>query len=135
MNYEYDIFVGGPWEKHAPFPYKSMIKDAFPDKRIFDPEERASQRTGDWFVDNYRGLRDSRTMAALVPYFPLPGVGPEIGIFYYTHAKTIGKPLEELAIIWPEVVKPDYGKKVAEKMGCIVKDPEQAISRLKAVLS
>lgn len=131
---KYDIFLGGPWEKHAPFPYKTMIKEAFPDKNIFDPEEQASQKTGNWFVDNYNALESSLTMVALVPEFPFPGVGPEAGIFYHINSKDPNKPLEELVIIWPEIVKPDHGRKVAERMGYVVENVEDAILKLKAVI-
>lgn len=130
----YDVFLGGPWERHAPFPYKSDIKKAFPDKIIFDPEKRQSQKSGEWFVDNYYAIENSLTMIALVPNFPFPGVGPEVGFFYYRKCNNEPrKPLEELVIIWPSIVKPDYGKKVAEKMGYLVENSEQAIARLKPI--
>lgn len=131
---KYDIFLGGPWEKYAPFPYKTMIKEAFPELNLFDPEERPSQETGDWFVDNYQALHNSKTMLALVPEFAFPGVAPEVGIFYQVNSKDPSKPLDEIVIIWPEIVKPDYGKKVAAKMGYVVENPEEAISRLKPIL-
>lgn len=131
---KHDIFLGGPWEKHAPFPYKTMIKEAFPDKNIFDPEEQASQKIGNWFVDNYNALESSLTLVALVPEFPFPGVGPEVGIFYCSHNKDPNKPLEEIVIIWPEIVKPDHGKKVAERMGYLVENVEECIARLKVII-
>jgi hypothetical protein len=132
---EYDIFLGGPWEKYAPFPYKSMIKAAFPDKNIFDPETRPSQTAGDWFSENYFAIEDSLTMVTLVPSFPFPGVGPEVGFFYHEHCcEDPTKRLEELVIIWPVDIKPDFGKKVAAKMGYIVENPEEAIARLRPIL-
>jgi len=131
---KYDIFLGGPWEKRCLVPYKSMIKEAFPDKKIFDPEERTAQETGGWFVDNYKALKSSLAMVAFIPNFPFPGVGPEVGLFYEMHSKSPKKPLEEIVIIWSDIVKPDYGKKVAEKFGYVVEDTEEAIVRLKALL-
>lgn len=133
---EYDIFLGGPWERHAPFRYKSIIKEAFSDRNIFDPEERPSQERGDWFADNFYALEHSRAMVALVPSFPFPGVAPEVGIFYYSKCNNNPtKALDEIIIIWPPIVKPDYGKKVAEKMGYIVESSDEAILRLKSLLS
>lgn len=39
---KYDIFLAGQWEKYALIPYKKKIKEAFPNKSIFDPEESPS---------------------------------------------------------------------------------------------
>jgi len=130
---KYDLFLGGPWERFAPFPYKTEIKKSFPGKSIFDPEEQESQKSDNWFEDNYRAIENSFAMAALVPQFPFPGVGPETGIFY-NKRRISAKPLDELVIIWPREFKPDYGKKVAEKMGYVVENCEEAIIRLKKVL-
>jgi len=134
---KYDLFLGGPWERFAPFPYKTEIKNAFLGKNLFDPESQDSQKTGEWFEDNYNALENSLAMVALVPSFPFPGVGPEAGIFYSKRrgsAKLLAKPLDELTIIWPKELKPDYGKRVAEKMGYVVTNSEEAIARLKIVL-
>jgi hypothetical protein len=132
MNY--DIFLGGPWEKHAPFPYKSEIRKAFPDKRIFDPEVQPEQKTDKWFMKNLSALESCKSVVALVPDFPFPGIGPEVGFFYHKNCQgDFSKPLEEIVIIWPKTVKPEYGKKVAEKMGYVVENPEEAIARLKQI--
>ncbi len=130
---KHDIFLGGPWEQYAPFPYKTHIKQAFPNKKCFDPETDSNQ--GTWFADNYEGIENSAAMVALVPSFPFPGVGPEVGHFYRANCKSDPtKPLENLVIIWPEAVKPDFGKEVATKMGYVVENCEQAIARLRVVL-
>lgn len=139
---KYDIFLAGPWENFAPAPYKRKIKEAFKDKKIYDPEKERldfyddihATLKDDWFAINYDALLNSVAMVALVPQFPFPGVGPETGIFYSSHCKKVGEPLEELVIIWPEAVKPDYGKQVAKHMGYVVENTNEAISRLRAVL-
>ncbi|MCD6215606.1 MAG: hypothetical protein J7J92_00845 [Candidatus Aenigmarchaeota archaeon] len=139
---KYDIFLAGPWENFAPAPYKRKIKEAFKDKKIYDPEKEClnfyddvhAVLRKDWFALNYDALSNSLSMVALVPQFPFPGVGPETGIFYSSHCKKAGEPLEELIIIWPETVKPDYGKRVVRQMGHLVKDTNEAILKLKAVL-
>ncbi|MBN2052530.1 hypothetical protein JW756_03430 [Candidatus Woesearchaeota archaeon] len=135
MNYEFDIFLGGRWEKHSPYPYKTIIKNAFPDKRIFDPETDPTQKNGKWFEKNFRSLQKSRTLVAFVPDFPFPGIGFETGVFYHSHCQgDASKPLEEIIIIWPDSVKPDHAKKIASKMGYVVENPDEAVLRLKLVL-
>lgn len=131
----YDIFLGGPWEDKAHEPYKTKIKRAFPNNRIFDPEEQTSQKDGTWFVDNYWAILSSKTMVSFVPSFPFPGVGPEVGIFYHEHCDwNLLEPLKELVIIWPDFVKPDHGKSVARRMGYIVENTGEAIARLRPIL-
>jgi hypothetical protein len=132
----YDIFLGGPFVKHNPYDfYKQKIKDAFPGYRIFDPEVQDYQKTGDWFVGNAFALRGSLALAAYLPEFPFPTIGPEAGMFYTMHNKgDFSRPLEQIVIIWPESLKPDYAKKAVAKMGYVVETPEQAIVLLKKVL-
>lgn len=131
---KYDIFLAGPWEKHALIPYKRKIKEAFPNNHIFDPEERLSQKTGEWFKDNYNALKSSKSLVSLVPDFPFSGNSLEVGIYYQMHSKNQDKPLEQIIVIWPEEVKPDYGKEVAKHIGYVVENIEEAIIRLKDVL-
>ncbi|MBU1199640.1 MAG: hypothetical protein KKF46_03065 [Nanoarchaeota archaeon] len=128
-----DIFLGGPFTKHEPYDdYKIKIKSAFPDKDIFDPETQEYQKTGDWFQENAFALENSLALVAYIPDFPFAMVGPEVGIFYTMHDQSnFTRPLDEIIIIWPETLKPDYAKKAAAKMGYVVENPDEAIVRLK----
>lgn len=135
----YDIFIGGPWEKHQNEKYKTKIKHAFKDKKIFDPEKSSTQKeesneTGNksWFINNYNKLKESKTLIAYVPNFPLPGIGEEIGIYYEMNCKNKPfKPLKNLIIIWPKEAKPDYGKKTAKQYGVLVESVKEGIEELK----
>ena len=129
---KYDIFLGGPWEEFAPYPYKRYIKGAFPDKDIYDPEEQPSQETGEWFEDNYNALLNSKSMIAMGCPLPMSGVTQEFGMYYVMHNDgNFERPLEELIMIWPQTLKPEFGKDVAEKMGYIVENVGGAIEKLK----
>jgi len=150
-KYLWDIYLGGPWERHSPVPFKEKIKAAFPDRRIFDPEQRSAQKIGNWFDDDCFGIQHSLTMIAMIPEFPGSAIGDEMGMFYHRNnlrlfsksaheAEELVKnnagvfqPLEELVIIWPESVKPVYAKKFLSHMGYIVENPEAAIVLLKKV--
>lgn len=118
------------------FHTNQILKKHFLIKKRFDPEDYLSKDTHTWFEDNLLALENSLTMVALVPDFPFPGVALEVGFFYHKNCKgDATRPLEELIVIWPSIVTPDYGKKVVEKMGFIVENTQEAIARLKPLLS
>lgn len=50
------------------------------------------------------------------------------------HSKNPNKPLEQIIIIWPKNVKPDYGKEVVKYIGYVVENTEQAVLKLKDIL-
>jgi len=127
----FDIFLCGPWDQYTPEKYKTVIKKALPDKKMFDPEDRPAQKDGSWFIDNYQGIKRSSSMAAYIPGFPGAVGLAEIAWFYEFNRRTVGQPLENLVMIWPDTVKPDYGKEGFIKMGFIVKSPEEAVECLK----
>lgn len=157
-KYLWDIYLGGPWEKRLKeevekykpkYYYKTIIKQAFPDKRIFDPEQRSAQNNGNWFDDDCFGVQHSLTMIAMIPDFPGSAIGDEMGMFYHRNnlhlfSKSwqeadelvrsnagVFKPLEELVIIWPEFVKPAFAKKFICRMGYVVENPDDAIVLLR----
>ncbi|MDO8669733.1 MAG: hypothetical protein Q7K65_05605 [Candidatus Buchananbacteria bacterium] len=127
----YDIFLGGPWEDYSPIPYKQIIKAAFPDLALYDPEEH---QTGDWFINNCLAVKLSRSMFILVPDFPFPLVAIEAGMYYTMHNHgdcQIG--LDNLVILWPQNVVPDYPKKHLSRLGQRVETIEDGIERLKCL--
>ena len=135
----YDIYLAGPWEKHteeyAPF-YKTKIKNAFPDKKFFDPETRPAQkREGEiWFKDDIYGLQNTKYFVGLVPPFSFSGSCIELGIFYQMHCKEQGQPLEQIVVIWPVMVKPRHDSFLKQVTKNIVDTPEKAIEKLKDIL-
>ncbi len=122
----YDIFLGGPWEKYTSQPYKSLIKSAFPELSIYDPENM--QHT-DWFNSNLDALRHVKILIVFAPAFPMPGVAVEAGI-YYEHRLLMGRK-PQLITIWPDAVQPEWGREVIEKMGAVVKTTEEAIELIR----
>lgn len=86
MDLEHDIYLGGPPDRRAPVPYKEQIKVAFPDLKIYDWE---TYKGDDYQEHNDQMLERSKLLVAMVPGFPLPGIGPEIGYFYCFHKKRI----------------------------------------------
>lgn len=160
MSMEYDIFIGGPPDRRAPFPYKQMIKDAFPDLAIYDWE---NYKGDDYQEQNHLAIRQSSMMVSLVPDFPMPGIGPEIGYFYCWHEERIkcdkkgiclgmkrigtfgngdphlgdfifSEPINYMILIWPEGVQPDFAKRTLAQYGLIVPTVEEAIKAIKANL-
>lgn len=132
----YDIFISGPAEKYCEIKYKSLIKQALPDAVIYDTEE---VHNGDWFDNDLAALEQSLCMVVLVPQFPMPGMSTKVGYFYAKLMERVNQQFKNLAapyiiFIWPNDVMPDYGKKVAERMGYIVISVEECIKRLKPIL-
>lgn len=124
----YDIFLGGPWERYTHIPYKSLIKSAFPTANIYDPETVQK----DWFDRNLSALRKSTVLLAFAPAFPLPGVGPEIGV-YYEHRLLMGRQ-PNIVVVWPEELTPAWGQEVLAHMGKIVGTVEEAIVAVAGIL-
>lgn len=122
----YDIYLGGPWEQYALEDYKTQFKEAFPDKKLFDPETHPSQETGRWFRENYTAMFYSRGMVAMSCDLPMGGVAQEVGMYWMMHKRNI-EPLENLVVIWPTVLKPEFGKEVAQHVGVIVPNARAAI--------
>lgn len=129
---DYDIFLGGPPDRRAPFPYKAMIKAAFSDLKIYDWEE---YKGNDYQEQNHKAIKQSGFMISLVPSFPLPGIGPEIGYFYCWHEQKIKQDpsIKRIILIWPDSVQPDFAKKTLAQYGLIVPTVEEAIAYLKSL--
>jgi len=132
---KWDIFLGGPKEEFAPIPfYKKQIKAALPDKLMFDPFDPSFenlQKQGLWWPNDLLGLTHSSTMIAMVPAFPMPCLGPEVGIFYYYKCVNFNKPLAQLIIIWSDSIQPTYGCELMKKMGIVVQTIDEAVQALK----
>lgn len=149
-NFEYDMFLGGPPDRRAPFPYKQQIKDAFPDIRIYDWED---YKGDDYQEHNNQALKSSFMMVSLVPDFPMPGIGPELGYFYAHNEDRIKEGLQlgidfdgtverpswkavrtdphhYAILIWPDSVKPDFAKKTIGHYGLIVPNVLSAIEEI-----
>ncbi|MFA5124865.1 MAG: hypothetical protein WC473_03550 [Patescibacteria group bacterium] len=159
MPFEYDIFLGGPSDRHAPMPYRAQIKAAFPALRIYDWED---YKGDDYQAHNDAILAQSLMMVSLVPGFPMPGIGPELGYFYRCHEERIvrgreglfigyedGKtknadlaisnlkikrtiPVHYVILIWPDEVNPDFTKKTIGHYGLIIPTIEEAIAIMKS---
>ena len=131
----YDLFLSGPWEQYSTEPYKTLIKKAFPELNIFDPETRPSQKDGTWFEDNYRAIRNSRRMVCYVCPNPFPGNALEVGMFYeYNRAKGLYTP-DKLIIIWNDDIKPQWGMEVISRCpSSIFRTTKGAISFLEKLL-
>jgi len=135
MEKHYDIFISGPAEKYCNVKYKTLIRQAFPRASIYDTEET---HDGDWFTNDLIALGQAKFMVVLVPDFPMPGMSPKTGFFYAKFAERQGDFFKasvnpNLIFIWPDNVKPDYGKKVAARMGLIVSTAEEAINFLRTL--
>jgi|GEM_PF-1337460 len=130
---DFDIFLGGPPDRRSPFPYRQIIKAAFPDLRIYDWEEYHGD---DYQERNHQMIRQSRMMVSLVPDFPMPGIGPEVGYFYAVHEEMIrAAKVSPIILIWPDSVKPDFTKKTIGHYGLIVPSVEEAIAAIKNSLA
>ncbi|MDP2855684.1 MAG: hypothetical protein Q8N90_01005 [bacterium] len=130
-----DVFLGGPQEEYAPIPfYKTKIKDALPEMKMFDPfapEYAEIQKQGKWWGNNLIGLNNSQSMIAMVPVFPMPSLGPETGIFWSLNHTDVMQPLPQLIVIWSDSVKPEWGKEMLKKMGIVVSTVDEAVQALK----
>lgn len=126
---KYDIFLGGPWEEYCPISYKKIIKEAFPDLRIYDPED---YQGSDYFEMNYAVMQSSKSMFVMVPNFPFPLVAVEAGLYYAMHNH--GNPairINNLVILWPYCVVPDFSKMSLNHLGQVTETIEDAIARLR----
>lgn len=70
----------------------------------------------------------------MVPEFPMPCLGPEIGVFWSDNVIDLKQPLRQLIIIWPDSIKPEYGKEILKRMGIVVRTLDEAVQALKAYL-
>ncbi len=125
----FDVFLGGPWEKHCQIPYKTLLKVGLPKASFYDPESVGL----DWFDRNLDALRRSQVMVVFVPSFPMPGVGPEVGI-YYEHRVLMGRQ-PHLVVIWPDDVAPKWGQEVLGRMGRIVGTVSEAVRAVAGILA
>jgi hypothetical protein len=129
----HDIYLGGPRDNPIPTEknqrvliYKEPIKQAFKTATIYDWEEYH----GDNYQEqNHQAIRNSKIMIAMVPPFPLPGIGLEIGYFYCYHENLIkSQPnISRIIIIWPNDIRPDFTKKTLSQYGIIVETVGGAI--------
>jgi hypothetical protein len=130
-NIEYDVFLAGPWEEYAKEPYKARLKENLSQLKFYDPETDADQRSeGNWFADNFKAMQNSRVLVSHECSFPGAGSTRETGIFYGIHGDGF-KPLDRLVTIFFEDLQPRWGVEVAEKMGIVVYNVEQAEEYLK----
>lgn len=127
---KYDVFLAGPWEQYAKEPYKSRLKQNLPQLKFYDPETDSRQKEGLWFEDNYDAIKNSNVLVSHECNFPGSGTTRETGIFYGLHGDGI-KPLDRLVTIFFEDLKPRWGVDVAEKMGVLVYNVQQAEHYLK----
>lgn len=154
--FEYDLFLGGPPDRRCNIPYRQMIKDAFPDLKIYDWE---SYKGDDYQAKNNDALRASRMMVSMVPDFPMPGIGPEVGYFYAIHEERIRAdrlglaltsprfgpyvpdekiertcPVNDSILIWPEVFTTDTRKTIAQ-YALLVSSVDEAIAAIHSNLA
>ena len=133
---EYDLFLAGPWEQFSPEKYKTKIKQAFPNKRIFDPEADPSQKKGDWFETNYDAIKTSERMICYVSSLPFPGNAFEAGMFYLYQRERNLYMADKMIVIWKEDIQPAFGKDVIRRCPAIVlNNTEKAISLLKIIFN
>jgi len=114
-RFAYDFFLAGPWEQYSSEKWKTMFKEAFPDKEIYDPEARPSQKTGEWFEDNYHAVKNSERMIAYVCPVPFAGNAQETGMFYIFQRENGIYIPDHLIVIWNNEVKPEFGMQVVER--------------------
>ena len=126
-SFEYDIFLGGAWEKYSSLPYKKIIKSVFTDLKIYDPEDYSGE---DWFANNLEILKNSRSLLAMVPEFPFPLVAVEAGFYYAHHNLDQNSGSSKLVICWPNNVKPDWVKKNLFHLGEVTNSLAEAIMAL-----
>ena len=128
----YEIYLSGPNEKYTEIKYKTIIKLAFPKVTIYDTSDRPS---GDWFKNDLQVLQTCKLMVFMTPHFPLPGVSPKIGYFYYSLQLrgiiNFGEKSQQIICIWPPEITPKHGQRVVERMGIIVPTVEEAIKIIK----
>jgi hypothetical protein len=129
-QWEYDVFLAGPWEQYAKEPYKERLKQNFPQLRYYDPETDSRQKEGLWFQDNYYAMKNSNVLVSHECSFPGAGSTRETGIFYGIHGDGV-LPLDRLVTIFFEDLQPRWGVLVAEKMGVVVYNVQQAEEYLK----
>jgi len=134
-NFLFDVFLGGPMDEYAPIPsFRNIIREALPELKMFDPfapKFKAIQKQGQWFGNNMIGLEYSQSMIAMVPEFPMPCLGEEVGIFWTLHNANHSGLLPQLISIWPDSIKPEYGKEMLKRMGIVVTNIDDAIQALK----
>lgn len=127
----YDVFLAGPWEQYAKEPYKKRLKKNLSILRFYDPETDSDQRPeGKWFKNNYDAMKNSRILISHECKFPGSGATRETGIFYGLNGDGVN-PLETLITIFFEDLQPRWGIEVAEKMGVVVYNVEQAEDYIK----
>ena len=81
-GFKNDIFLAGPPDRRVGEPYKKMITEAFPGLTIYDWETYK----GDNYQDiNHAELKDSFYFVGMVPDFPMPAIGEEVGYFFHHH--------------------------------------------------
>lgn len=134
MNFEFDIFAGGPPQKFAAEPYIDLLNTAFPGKKIFSPFDRPTQGDGSWFADNAYGLINSRTLFSMTPSFPFPGVTWEAGFFFANHQRDLTRPLEQLIYVVESDIfdKMPNGREVMLRSGVVVHNVSEGIEKLRA---
>lgn len=128
--FEYELYLGGPPDKRSSFPYKQPIQDAFSDLRIYDWETCIKP---EYQNENHLVLTKTQIMVAMVPSFPMPGIGPEVGYFYChnQHEITSYPDIPRIIFIWPDDVRPDFTKKTLGQYGPIVTTTEAAIDLIR----
>lgn len=129
---QYDMYLAGPWEKHQKEAYKTIIKEAFPDLNIYDPEV---YQEGDYFKDDLESISRSKYLVCYAPSFPNSASIFEAGYFYHLQEE-LGLVDENLkckriVVIWDEDIQPNYAKKWYERGTILVSSTKEAIAILK----
>lgn len=131
---QYDIYLAGPWEKHQKEPYKSLIKEAFTDLNIYDPEDH---QDGDYFIDDLESISKSKYLICYAPTFPNSASIFEAGYFYHLQEQLglvdENHRCKNILVIWNEDIQPNYAKKWYERASILVSNTDEAIEVLKEI--
>lgn len=129
---EYDIYIAGPWEKYQKEAYKTLIKEAFPNINIYDPED---YQDGDYFQDDLEVISRSKYLVCYAATFPNSASNFEAGYFYHIQEKLglLDKDLKskKIIVIWDEDIQPNHGRKWYERATIVVSNTKEAIAILK----
>ncbi len=129
-DYEFDVFLGGPRQKHYNF-YADWIIDSLPELRFFHWESRKAQQQANFHSDNIWGLENSWVLLGYCPSFSMPELGEEIGMFYHMHGGVGEGPLDEIVLIWPAGMNKEYGRHALQRYGKVVDTVDESILYLK----
>lgn len=119
-GFKNDIFLAGPPDRRVGEPYKQMIKDAFPDLAVYDWETYNGK---DYQDNNHKELKESFIFVGMVPDFPMPALGEELGYFYHHHEHRIKRCRHGIAQNRKRIVIGGKPEKEDEKFERIISPP------------